>query len=378
MEIERLGTFIGKHCETTALKRAMDFHGIYLSEEMLIGIGGGISFMYWYGKNMPYPFIGARNGGIPSFVENICRRIGITATVIETTSLRKGYLNLKSLLATGEPVITYGDIAYLPHYAIAETTHFGGHGFIVFDLDETENKVSIFDRGLKPVTISIDDLNRSRNSKHTPFPPKNRLIKIQCPSRLNDLKEGIKAGIRESYQDMTNPVIKNSGLPGMKKWSKEILKWSSMFEGINMLGALISSFVYIETGGTGGNAFRFVYADFLDEASEVIEEPVMREAADILRESAVVWGDIARGHLPDSYPTLKKMRELTLRKNEYFEQQAPGALESMNKINEEIRSMLKPALTELVYAPEFLKDVQQNIIRCYELERKAFQLLASI
>jgi hypothetical protein len=378
MEIERLGTFIGKHCETTALKRAMDFHGIYLSEEMLIGIGGGISFMYWYGKNMPYPFIGARNGGIPSFVENICRRIGITATVIETTSLRKGYLNLKSLLATGEPVITYGDIAYLPHYAIAETTHFGGHGFIVFDLDETENKVSIFDRGLKPVTISIDDLNRSRNSKHTPFPPKNRLIKIQCPSRLNDLKEGIKAGIRESYQDMTNPVIKNRGLPGMKKWSKEILKWSSMFEGINMLGALISSFVYIETGGTGGNAFRFVYADFLDEASEVIEEPVMREAADILRESAVVWGDIARGHLPDSYPTLKKMRELTLRKNEYFEQQAPGALESMNKINEEIRSMLKPALTELVYAPEFLKDVQQNIIRCYELEWKAFQLLASI
>ncbi len=378
MDIERLGTFVGKHCETTALKRVLDFHGLNLSEEMLLGIGGGISFMYWYNKNMPYPFIGARNGGIPSFVENICRRIGVTAIVIETTSLKKGYQNLKSLLATGEPVITYGDIAYLPHYAIAETTHFGGHGFIVFALDELKNEVCIFDRGLKPVTISIDDLNRSRNSKHSPFPPKNRLIGVQCPSKLNDLREGVRAGIRESYQDMTNPVIKDRGLPGMKKWSKEIMKWPSMFEGINMLGALISSFVYIETGGTGGNAFRFVYADFLGEASEIIEEPVLKQVADLSRESAVVWGDIARGHLPDSCPTLKKMRELTLKKNEYFEQQVPDALEAMNKINEEIRSMLKPALAELVYAPEFLKDVQQNIMRCYEIEQKAFQLLGTI
>ena len=34
--------FVGKHCETTALKRVLDRHGISLSEEMLLGLSGGI------------------------------------------------------------------------------------------------------------------------------------------------------------------------------------------------------------------------------------------------------------------------------------------------------------------------------------------------
>ena len=38
--------FIGKHCETTALKRVLDRHGISLSEEMLLGLGGGAGFIY--------------------------------------------------------------------------------------------------------------------------------------------------------------------------------------------------------------------------------------------------------------------------------------------------------------------------------------------
>lgn len=32
--------FVGKHCETTALKRVLDYHGFSLSEEMLLGLGG--------------------------------------------------------------------------------------------------------------------------------------------------------------------------------------------------------------------------------------------------------------------------------------------------------------------------------------------------
>jgi hypothetical protein len=30
----------GKHCQTTALKNILDFHGISISEEMLLGLGG--------------------------------------------------------------------------------------------------------------------------------------------------------------------------------------------------------------------------------------------------------------------------------------------------------------------------------------------------
>ena len=74
--LEEFEPFVGKHCETSALKRALDYHGLSLSEEMLLGLGGGIGFIYWYMKMMPSPFIGGRYGKGTDFPINICRRIG--------------------------------------------------------------------------------------------------------------------------------------------------------------------------------------------------------------------------------------------------------------------------------------------------------------
>ena len=53
--IQGLKEFAGKHCETSALKRVLDYHGLSLSEEMLFGLGGGVGFIYWYMKPIPPP-----------------------------------------------------------------------------------------------------------------------------------------------------------------------------------------------------------------------------------------------------------------------------------------------------------------------------------
>ena len=95
--LEGFKPYIGKHCETTALKRVLDYHGLSLSEEMLLGLGGGISFIYWYMKMMPSPFIGGRYGKGPDFPKDICCRIGGEATAVETGSAKRGYEELKAL-----------------------------------------------------------------------------------------------------------------------------------------------------------------------------------------------------------------------------------------------------------------------------------------
>lgn len=74
--LEGFKPFVGKHCETTALKRVLDYHGLSLSEEMLLGLGGGIGFIYWYTRMMPSPFVGGRSGKGTNFPTNICRRTG--------------------------------------------------------------------------------------------------------------------------------------------------------------------------------------------------------------------------------------------------------------------------------------------------------------
>jgi len=177
---------------------------------------------------------------------------------------------------------------------------------------------------------------------------------------------------------MLKPPIKNIGLSGMEKWSKVVVKWPEQFKGINLLGALMNGFIYIETGGTGGSAFRSMYARFLEEASSVIDQPALREVAEMMRESAKVWSEIAAGLMPDSWPNLKRMRELILEKNRLFEEQGPGVLEKMTKVNVELDNLMGQAVKDLEKTPEFLSDVQPSIVKCFQIERKAFEALSTI
>ena len=376
--LEGFEPFVGKHCESTALKRVLDYHGLSLSEEILLGLGGGIGFIYWYMKTMPAPLIGGRYGKLTDFSKNICRRIGAEVSVIETSSSKKGYEELKALLGAGEPTVVYGDIVYLPYLAVPEVAHFGGHAIVVFGLDEPRDEVYIYDRGRNPVTASIADLVKARGSQFPPFQPKNRILKISYPAKIGNLEEGIKESIRECYQNMLEPPIRNIGLAGIEKLSKTIMRWPEQFEGISLLGALMNGFMYIEIGGTGGSAFRSMYARFLEEASYILDQPALKEAAEMMQESAVVWSEIASGFLPDSWPNLKRMRELMLEKNRLFEEQAPGALDAMITINGQLDELMRKAVADLKRPPSFLTEVQQSILRCYQIERKAFEKLSAV
>ncbi len=135
MLVEGLKYLGSKHCETASLKKVLDFQGLHLPEEMLLGSGGGVGFIHWYAKGIPSPFIGTRFGICCAFLETAHKRIGAGAKVIETRSLKKGLDELKTLLLKGEPVICYGDMAYLPYLTVPKTTHFGCHAFVVFGLD---------------------------------------------------------------------------------------------------------------------------------------------------------------------------------------------------------------------------------------------------
>ena len=328
--------FVGKHCETSALKRVLERHGLSLSEEMLLGLSGGIGFIYWYMKLMPSPFVGGRYGKGTDFPKNICKRIGADMTVFETSSPKKGYEELKAILRSAEPAVVYGDIAYLPYFAVPEIAHFGGHVFVVFGLD------------------------------------------IEYPSEIANLEAGIKESIWECCQNMLNPPIKNIGLDGIEKWSKIVTKWPEQFEGVNLFGCLMNGFMYIEISGTGGSAFRSMYAQFLEEASSIINKPALKEVAEMMGQSAEAWSEIASGFLPDSWPALKRTRELIVQKNKLFEDQGPGALEAMRKINGELDELMGKAVEDLQKPPIFLGDVQQSILKCYEIEKKALNTLSSV
>jgi hypothetical protein len=81
--------------------------------------------------------------------------------------------------------------------------------------------------------------------------------------------------------------------------------------------------------------------------------------------------------LPDSWPTLKSIRELSLEKNNIFEQQPPNALKAMLNINTQLDDLMQKGARELQKQDTMplLNDLKQKILKGYECEKQAFEIL---
>ena len=52
----------GYNCQLSSLRKLLNYKGIKLSEEMIMGLAEGIGLIYWSMKQMPFPFVGGLNG----------------------------------------------------------------------------------------------------------------------------------------------------------------------------------------------------------------------------------------------------------------------------------------------------------------------------
>lgn len=381
--IKDFKTIGGNHCQTTALQHLLNHRKLKISEDMLLGLGGGIGFIYWYMKLMPAPFVGGRNGNVEEFILNAVNGIGGKAEIFQTTSQKKGYEELKNILRNGDPAYVFVDMAYLTYLALPDNAHFGGHTVAVFGIDEQENRVYVADRGKFPFYISVDSLKKAMSSKFPPFAAKNKILKIQYPSKITNLEERIKDSIRNCCRSALHPPIKNFGLQGMKKWAGLVEKWPAQFQGMNLLGALFNVFIYIEIGGTGGSAFRPMYSRFLSESAELLNLPELRDIAGIFERSAVIWTEIANAALPDSWNTLRKIKEEILEKNRIFETEDAYSIAKLVDINKKMDALMSKSIEELdreknTRLPDLLSDLRQKILACKTIEEKGFLELEKI
>lgn len=179
---------------------------------------------------------------------------------------------------------------------------------------------------------------------------------------------------------MLKPPIRDIGLPGIQKWAEAVAKWPNQFNDLSLFSCLFNTFVYIEISGTGGSAFRTMYAKFLQEAGAILNNPDLREVADIFEESARTWSEVAKSALPDSWPRLRSIRERIIEKNRYLEKQEENALGKMLKIDAEIGKLVENVRKNFGkenFSP-LLSSLQRNIMSCCRQEAKAFQTLYTV
>src|SRR6478735_5509557 len=258
------------HCESGVISNLMRFHGLDFDEPMAFGIGSGLFFSYM-------PFI--RLNGIPVVTYRIwpghifkkfSDRIGIQIERKKFSSTTTAMTELDKMLDKGQPVGMLTSVFYLDYLPAAYRFHFNAHNIIVFGKENGRYLVS--DPVMETTTdISYEDLVRARFAKGMPEPSGRMYYPVKIPGEYPQEK-AIWTGIKETSDRMTTIPIPLFGAKGMTYLSKRLRHWPERLgnrKAILWLGNLIRM---QEEIGTGGAGFRFVYAAFLDQSSNITKE----------------------------------------------------------------------------------------------------------
>jgi hypothetical protein len=289
--------FATHHCVTGSMRHVYQLMGRDVSEELLLGLGAGVGFVYWHQKGQA-PFLGGRANVGRSGEEGLevvaGRRTGVDVTRHTTSSARKAEAQLIAGLSAGVPAMLQVDMGLLPYFGFPDGYHFGGHVVAVVGYDPPARTVLVCDRDTALHPVSLDALAAARSSPFQPFPPRHGAWTFDVTGQRAPRPDEVRAAMGEAATAMLEPPIRNLGVPGIRKAAKLIPGWPSRLAPEALIEACRNGHLMIDAaGGTGGGLFRYMYARFLDEAATIAGSATLGEVGDRLRTAGDRWQDVA-------------------------------------------------------------------------------------
>ena len=114
-----------------------------------------------------------------------------------------------------------------------------------------------------------------------------------------------------------------------------------------IMSGLVNAFVYIEVGGTGGGAFRPMYARFLTEAHDLTGESRLLEASQLYERSAQALSALGVTLLPARFPAMARIRTLMLEKDEILKHgKGPDKDARLTDIEGEMKEAIEQAIAD--------------------------------
>jgi len=415
-----------------ALRNILDYQGVVaphtgepFTEAMLMGIGGGVGVEYftwtWKDTGRAQLYIRlwhTKNYAVKnpqSSVRKIASKIGATLTVHETSSREKGYRNLVESLNNGKPVITYLSIyesmkmrpelkkridtlvslfgppmddefaCFLPYYTLPYRWIAGlGHCVVVYEVDEDTGQVHMADWSMQPLSITIEELAESRAAVPG---RKHAAITVDPPGKVEDVKKSIRAGIRDCYQGMLNPSMKNLRVDAFERWAKMVANkrnkqgWLVLFSNVELFDALTQVHGLVEFYNSSRGALRSAYADFLEEAGSAINDPRLRNISLLYRDLADKWSDLAQAALPDSVHLFRDARLAAEKWNHIFTTKGQSSPRELEKAADNIKSIRRKVVEDFPLSDtevlDILKDMSTRLHDIFHFEREALLALKS-
>ena len=281
------------HCVTGSMRHIYAFSQHDLSEELLLGLGEGIGFMYWHARGQA-PFLGGRATPKPGMEELAGQRTGVHIHPNTTLSSRKAHQDLLELLSRAQPVMLQVDMGFLPYFDFhGQDYHFGGHVLVACGYDQDKAEILLADRdGLHPVSFA--DLDQARSSTFKPFPPRNAWWSFDFSDYHSPVLADIHRAITAQAAGMLTPPIHNFGIQGIRLAAKRIPEWPRLMSAEEVRQALFNAYIFISpVGGTGGGLFRYMFSRFLKQAATFTGDERLDRWAGTFQQVGDAWESIS-------------------------------------------------------------------------------------
>jgi hypothetical protein len=283
---------MGAHCESGTVTSLLNHAGLEISEPMVFGISSGIFFGYFHKhKSFTFPTFIVRNrpGAIR---KNISKALSVRFDTQSFRDAEEGMKQLDHLLQQQVPTACQVDFYYMDYVPSWERVHINVHFMIVVGKNGTTYTVSdsYFP---KPMPLKEESLRRGRFAGGS-MSPKGFLFHPTYVPKEIDLTKPIIKGIKKACRNMLDLPVPFIGIKGIRLFSKRIEQWPSFARDTDHLSHEVMKInILLEDQGTGGAGFRYMYATFLQQASEVLQKPVLKELAEELMVIGDGWREIS-------------------------------------------------------------------------------------
>jgi hypothetical protein len=268
----------------------MRHHGLPLSEAMVFGLSGALSFAY-------IPFV--KLGGMPlvayrsmpkAIIRGLRKNLGVKMKMQTFSKPVKGTEALDELLQRDEIVGAQISVFWLPYFPEEMRFHFNAHNLIVYGKEGDEYLISdpVFET---PVRCPAKDLEKARFVKGVMAPKGLLYYPLEVPETI-DFEKVIPKVVRKNAKMMLKTPVPIAGIRGIRQLAKHISKLENLDRRYAKL--FLGHIVRMqEEIGTGGAGFRFIYASFLQEVGNLIASPVLKEASEMMTSVGDQWREFS-------------------------------------------------------------------------------------
>ena len=260
------------------------------SEALCFGLARGLGVFY-----VKSPYLAASRvlmTRAPNLEERFFNSLDIPFKWKQAKDDEAAWKDTKSDVDAGLPALLQTDLYYLDYYN--SKTHFNRHAVLLWGYDEEAGLAYVSDTDREGLMdVPLESLAKARTSKYMPGPVQYDWFPMEDLQLKGSVEDVVLNAVKLCAVELLGPSSERPGLVGLnalREMARDLPNWG---EADDWNWCARFAYQIIEKRGTGGSAFRGMYAEFLSEVEQMHPSVAGLNLSDRMEEIARNWSALA-------------------------------------------------------------------------------------